>query len=91
MQNVQTIKNCQRINKHVADVAETDAAKRDPVEHNFNRCGSDFISTRIDDSQNLNIKRKTLDQDLPHDRLDDLGLKQLQAGLGVPHVQAEKN
>lgn len=40
---------------------------------------------------NLNIKRKTLDQDLPHDRLDDLSLEQLQAGLGVPYVQAEKN
>ena len=35
-------------------------------------------------------QRKTLDQDLPHDRLDDLSLEQLQSGLGVAHVQAEK-
>ena len=88
---MQPIKNCQRIDKHIANVLISDPPERSPVEHYLNWCGSDFISACIDDSQNLNIKRKTLDQDLPHDRLEDLGLKQLQAGLGVPHVQAEKN
>ena len=56
MQNVQTIKNCQRIDKHIANVLISDPPERSPVEHYLNRCGSDFISACIDDSQNLNIK-----------------------------------